>query len=376
MSPLRRRLKYEFLPETEPPPVANPTDNWIRVTRDHPCPLCGKPDNCTVSRDGQMAWCGRIDQGSLRQNAGGQYLHRLDDSVSFTPSPRPSKPKRTPRRDWPGTADRLYQQGQPARQELSRTLGVSPQALDDLRVGWDPNREFWSFPERDASGKIVGINARYRNDDKIRLTGSKTGLTYVGDWNLGCGPLFLPEGGTDTAALLTMGLAAIGRPSNLGGIKLLVELLTHFPKDREIIVLAERDQKPDGRWPGKDGAISTATQLTKHLKRLSYWAFPPDDAKDVRGWLNAMPDLPTDRLADLFLTGLLRNRCDPPLTIRSVQPTGQPRDLADWRREMLAARRKSIHQPGYYLDASTTGSGKTYVDVETLCQNQSGESDP
>src|SRR5262245_53494927 len=63
--------------------VAGSDGKWSRVSRQHPCPICGKPDNCEVSADGRVVWCGRIPEGSLRQNAGGQFLHRLNDTDQY-----------------------------------------------------------------------------------------------------------------------------------------------------------------------------------------------------------------------------------------------------------------------------------------------------
>ena len=86
------------------------------------------------------------------------------------------------------------------------------------------------------------------------------------------GPILLVEGGSDTAALMDMGLAVIGRPGNIVPKKLfpeLVKLLAELLADneREIIVIGENDEKPDGRWPGREGAISTATRLAEALDR-------------------------------------------------------------------------------------------------------------
>jgi hypothetical protein len=70
-------------------------------------------------------------------------------------------------------------------------------------------------------------------------------------------PVLLVEGASDVAACLTLGLAAVGRPSNTGGAELVAELLD----GREVLVVGERDQKEDGAWPGRDGARSVAKQM-------------------------------------------------------------------------------------------------------------------
>ena len=55
----------------------------------------------------------------------------------------------------------------------------------------------------------------------------------------------------------------------------------------EIIVVGERDAKPDGRWPGRDGARSVAKELAKRLGREVRWILPPEGAKDMRSYLEA-----------------------------------------------------------------------------------------
>lgn len=342
---------------------------WVRVSRQNPCPICDKPDNCEVSSDGRMVWCGRISEGSLRENAGGQFLHRLtEDWQRPIPLPAPTRNPR-PRKDVAAEAARwfAFSQAAEARLMLAQHLGVAVASLEKLRVGWNFAGRFWSFPERDATGQIIGITRRFENGNKKRLAGCQAGLTYADNWDEGAGPILLPEGGSDTAAGLTIGLCVVGRPSNYTGIDQLVGLLERVPLERKIIVVAERDQKENGRWPGRDGAISTATQIAAALDRSIAWSLPPDDAKDMRAWLQGAPQsLPADRLADLFLTGLSRTWVHPVLRQVIPEPTGPAVELTDWRSTMLASRLATLSSPGCYLDASPTGSGKTNVDLQVL----------
>lgn len=350
------------------------SDSWIRVTREMPCPVCGKPDNCTVSSDGTMVWCGRVSDGSLSQNKGGQYLHRIRDDWRQMPLAPVHKPRPKPRHtDYSGLASRLAAEGCEGRERLAELLGVKVSALERLGVGWDGWKHYWSFPERDAAGRIIGINERHSDGDKRRRSGSRAGLTYADGWDNGDGPVLLVEGGSDTAALLGIGLNVIGRPSNLGGVSLLAELLNDWPDDREIIVIGERDQKPDGRWPGREGAISTAEGLSEKLDRVVLWSLPPDHAKDSRAWLNSMPLLPDERLRALYVSGLETFVIDPPLLYpcpRIIAPTVV---LADWRDAMLQSRIEAMNHPGCYLDGSITGAGKSHVDRTTLMRVFSSE---
>jgi len=133
-----------------------------------------------------------------------------------------------------------------------------------------------------GNGQVIGINARHVDGSKKRLFGGQSGLTYADGWDTGDGPILLVEGGSDTAALMTIGLSVVGRPSNTAGVKLLIDLLCEADIDREIVVIGERDEKADGRWPGRDGAISTAKQLAENLERPVAWSLCPDGAKDTR----------------------------------------------------------------------------------------------
>src|SRR5262249_59501179 len=77
--------------------------------------------------------------------------------------------------------------------------------------------------------------------------------------------------------------AVIGRPNNVGGIEELAQLVSHWPT--ELIVIAENDEKPDGHWPGRDGAIAVAEGLTAKLGRPMAWALTTDGDKDAQSWL-------------------------------------------------------------------------------------------
>lgn len=301
-------------------------ENWIRVSRDRRCPVCEGLDNCSVSRDGGAVWCGRIEQGSVRQNAGGQFFHDLGerDVAPAWPRRHDDRPKvstkwpsgdikpesKPPTKDWGRIAQQASEcaGAEAARQELATRLGVDADALRRLGVGWLGVTRGWSFPERDATGKVIGINRRLLDGQKRREAGGQSGLTFdPDDWlesNTDSSLLFLVEGGSDTAALMSHGLSAVGRPSNLAGVELLVGLLKSIPADRIIVVLGENDQKPHGSlspakqqghkpdcvgcfkcWPGWFGATRTAERLTVLLGRSIAWTLPPDGVKDAREWL-------------------------------------------------------------------------------------------
>ena len=61
--------------------------NLIRVSTDNPCPICEKPDWCSVREDGLFAICMR--EGSEKETADGGWIHLLDTQYkhqsSFSP---------------------------------------------------------------------------------------------------------------------------------------------------------------------------------------------------------------------------------------------------------------------------------------------------
>jgi putative DNA primase/helicase len=198
-------------------------------------------------------------------------------------------------------------------ERLAELLGVSVSSLEALAVGWDSKSRAWTTPHRNAGGEITGVAVRYSEPwtdsegkvhAKASMPGTRVGLFFdPASWNRANGPVFLPEGASDVAALMTMDLAVVGRPSNVGGVDQLVELLAGLELERPIVVIGERDQKPDGFWPGRDGAQKTARTLAGRLGRRVGWSFPPDDAKDSRGWLNAVRSTDdTTPIGDVGLT--------------------------------------------------------------------------
>jgi hypothetical protein len=195
-------------------------------------------------------------------------------------------------RDWSSLAESLgrYAIANGQLDKLARSLGVSSSVLQSLGVGFDPSKKAWVIPERNDQGNVVGLGRRFQDNRKSFWTGSKRGLAYLPNVAINGGTVFIVEGMSDVAALETMGLAAYGRPSNTGGVKYLAPLLGNDP--RKVLVVAEWDDKENGQFPGRDGAIKVSRELAERLGKPIFWAFPPPGHKDSRKWLNdRAPDL-------------------------------------------------------------------------------------
>jgi hypothetical protein len=114
---------------------------WRRVTRAHPCPICGKDSWCGVSADGRLAACRRVEVGAWKsktdKSGAPVYLHRLDGAgpaLSVPPAP-PSAGPAVERAD-PDMLHRAYS-GLLARLQLAeqhrealRGRGLSDEVID------------------------------------------------------------------------------------------------------------------------------------------------------------------------------------------------------------------------------------------------------
>lgn len=276
---------------------------WVRVSRSEPCPICERTTYCTRSADGSVVRCTRVESDhDSHSSLGYAWLHRLRDPLpERLPPPEPPK-----REDWTNDAVGYYSNKLAAitRFSLADSLGVAITSLRHLGVGYgkDFHGEFSTWPEMDPSRRVVGIIRRYPDGEKKTMFGASHGVYFSQDWDQLSGPTYIVEGGTDTAAMISAKVSAIGRPSNTGGVADLVGLLKGTSRD--VYVVAERDRKPERIggisscppdckgcawcWPGRFGAIEVAKKLSKELDREVGWFLPDLCAKDVRHWLNIL----------------------------------------------------------------------------------------
>jgi len=257
------------------------TQNWIHVTRNSPCPICGKPDWCSISADGSVCICMRNSMGSLKPTRNGGWVHRLRDQ--WRPALRKlifTKPKKY-RKDLPELMEyyRLLAFKKPGRIEaLAQDLNLPLATLHWLGIGWSENRQAYAFPMKNGAGRIIGIHLRKRSGRKLCIPGSRLGL-FIPNGLKKSGRIFLPEGVTDSAALLSVGYAAVGRPSCNSGVDHVVEFLGR-QGTREAIIVADRD------WPGQRGAEALSDTLVDLVPAVKVIT-PPQPFKDVREWISS-----------------------------------------------------------------------------------------
>lgn len=251
-------------------------DDFRRLRRGEPCPVCDHLEWCLVSRDEppSQALCQRVESKRRWQDAG--WLHVLRDDGR--PRPRTRSiiiPLRAVARDLGGLAAEYTHRAQPAAVvRFAAHLGVSAISLERLGIGWDGRT--WSFPMSDAGGFVRGIRLRTPSGRKFAVGGSKEGL-FIPAGLGGQDPLLICEGPTDTAAALSLRFDAVGRPSGRSGVRLVVEYVKrHRPPS--VVVVADTDRT------GLRGASSLASVLAcycRDVRVIEPWA------KDLRAWLQA-----------------------------------------------------------------------------------------
>ena len=132
----------------------------------------------------------------------------------------------------------------------------------------------------DADVRIRGIRLRALDGHKWSVRGGRDGVFWPAGLTFRK-PLLLSEGPTDTAALLDLGFEAVGRPSCLGGTRIVCELVLR-KKPPAVIVVSDRDENE----AGQHGAESMATALLTYCPSVRVIQ-PPKKIKDVRAWLLA-----------------------------------------------------------------------------------------
>ena len=158
-------------------------------------------------------------------------------------------------------------------------LGLPPEPLERLGVGRKPDSDATTWPMYDANGFVIGIRLRCpKSGKKWAVKGSRNGL-FVPAYpkqEVAGSRLFVCEGPTDTAAVISLGLAAVGVPSAGVGGDMLDQMIRSLDPSG-IVIVADDDQA------GSDGAKRLAIHLADcaDVRIMN----PPGGIKDVRDWV-------------------------------------------------------------------------------------------
>lgn len=158
---------------------------------------------------------------------------------------------------------------------VAMSLGVGAFALRLLDCVHQPRLDCCAFPMHDGDGKIIGIRYRWADGTKRAMTGSWAGL-FLPNPRQESQVLWVCEGPTDCAALLSMGFWAVGLPAARQGIEHLARYI-HVEQPRAVVSVA------DAGAVGRASASLVASKAAAGIQNVKV-VQPP--AKDVRAWAN------------------------------------------------------------------------------------------
>lgn len=249
-------------------------DKWTRVSKTNRCPCCLHDDWCRIGQ--YVIHCQRVQSPNPAKTSG--WYHPINDDRPKVVPTRAEEPKRAIDLlplyvKWHKRTEQRH------LDQLSRLLHVEELPLRALRVVWAEEHDAWGFPMYNAKRELTGMRLRNEKGEKWAVRGGKNGL-FVPQ-HQGHPRCYICEGPTDTAAMLSLGLFTIGRPSCNEGAAILAELLPALGV-REAVIVADhdRDKKaPDGRTynPGVDGALGLSQRLPV---RNCIWLPPTKDARE------------------------------------------------------------------------------------------------
>ena len=264
---------------------------WSNVTKDKPCPVCGRPNAnhrskwCIVSPDGDAAICPFTPEGAKKYIEESGYLHvfKRRSIKTYTRERIPAAQKQSQRRvvNWIVLQKFYHNRLTPSRLiRLSGQLDIHPSILLCLGIGYEGNNT-WTFPMYNDTERIIGI--RKRNcTGKTAVFGSRNGLFMVtSPQPVNENILVVCEGPTDTAKALALGYYAIGKAS-CNTCETLIERYLYGKAIRDLfssvgfkkfstVVMADNDEV----------GIHYANRLAK---RIGAKVILPARGKDLREW--------------------------------------------------------------------------------------------
>lgn len=236
--------------------------NLQRVSKKDPCAVCGKDSWCMIGDT--AALCMRVTSDRPFTMKNGDIGHWHDSGAPRQWTPKSESIKESPSIDASGMIDDWARDTKHSWvDDMAENLGLDALAVSRLGPVWSEKWQSWAWPMTSGIGKVCGIRLRYDNGRKLAVTGSKQGLFIpAGE---AARRVFMPEGPTDTAALLSLGVYSIGRPSASGGILDIKQTIDRL-RIRELVIVADNDEDkytPDNRKfnPGYDGAKSIQNHI-------------------------------------------------------------------------------------------------------------------
>ena len=211
----------------------NTTSEWREVSKREPCPICSKPDWCSITGpEGEIeaAVCMRKENANVRPNGG--WFHRIRESSDATPARSGGKP---------------------------RVFGTAQEAVEALERQHGLRSKVWRY--FDAAGEPVGVIVRW---DKFGEKTIRPVSRVAGGWSIGAmgeprplyqlaevkaaGGVFVCEGEKAADAIRSLELVAT---TSAGGSAAAAKTDWSTLAGKQVVILPDHDgagEKLRGLW--------------------------------------------------------------------------------------------------------------------------------
>jgi hypothetical protein len=230
--------------------------DWLRVSKDDPCPVCGKPDWCLIAADGSLVRCMRKAEGAIetkqRKNGETYYVHQLHGADAA--GEHEDNPTGAVDRADPETLDKVYS-------ALLGHLALSDHHKDNLRQRGLNDQAI----EEGGYGSL--------SKDARRLWAGKLLKQFGPDVLAGIpGFIKLDKGWT----IAGMGLLIPVRDQAGKVVALSIRRDVVGPAESRYRWLSSNTKKHNGPSPGSPAHVPLGTPATAELVRLTEGALKAD----------------------------------------------------------------------------------------------------
>jgi len=247
----------------------------MSCTNRNPCPICRKPTTrregyCVIDQPRGLVWCGHSAEHGLKS------FYKIDGQHAPLPSSVRMKPR--PVIDFTAMHEQMRAEITPMHiRAEARALGVHPDSLRAVGIGWCSEYGAATFPMYSLHRKIVGLRVRRRSGYKFAIDGSTNAVFIPTGPHAPAGQnergrCFVVEGPTDLAAAIDLELPAFGLPAAL----VAHEVIAHYVKGRKTVIIRD----------GDDDGVKSSNRLSSILVPIcpTVHVIRPMQVKDLRKW--------------------------------------------------------------------------------------------
>lgn len=268
--------------------------DFMRVSAQCPCSVCGKPDWCLISRFGDVAICCRVESKDPAPAFSG-WRHPVLPRERIPPAllqQRTREVRLHPVQDFGSEFGGFVSAfGDAERERAAGALGLSPAVFRNFVIGYDRAKDALALPAMQTAEPVV-VGIRFRSlfpSNGLKWwsrSGSTAGLLLPIGAPIDGQPVVLTEGPSDALAASQLGLHAVGRWSCSLDHRQLNTLQEYLAQLENPVVLVVGDNDASGR--GNKGADGSAAEIAARMPHVTVRRVqPPDRVKDMRDWVRA-----------------------------------------------------------------------------------------